>query len=199
VVPCFVPKFYGDDDKWEGWYKQWRAYLQAKEWLATAEHPQGPGATDFNLKINSLIYNALVNLCQKGKAITYIEQAAEFDGHGANQQLLLRYEGFSKQKLQFLKKCIETMRHVSGTNMSHHVDKFEKICELMVNCGYIPDEEQKIDWFMASVYERTYEAMHALPKPNATGHAYLWTADQAVHTPMLCPVPALPNRRPKQR
>jgi hypothetical protein len=22
------PKFYGDDDKWEGWYKQWRAYLQ---------------------------------------------------------------------------------------------------------------------------------------------------------------------------
>jgi hypothetical protein len=25
------PKFYGDDDKWEGWYKQWRAYLQAKD------------------------------------------------------------------------------------------------------------------------------------------------------------------------
>ena len=24
------PKFYGDDDKWEAWYKQWRAYLQAK-------------------------------------------------------------------------------------------------------------------------------------------------------------------------
>ena len=24
------PKFYGDDEKWEGWYKQWRAYLQAK-------------------------------------------------------------------------------------------------------------------------------------------------------------------------
>ncbi len=21
------PKFYGDDEKWEGWYKQWRAYL----------------------------------------------------------------------------------------------------------------------------------------------------------------------------
>ena len=85
------PKFYGDDEKWEGWYKQWRAYLQAKEWLTTAEHPQGPGATDFNLKINSRIYNSLVNLCQKGKAITYIEQAAEFDGHGANQQLLIRY------------------------------------------------------------------------------------------------------------
>jgi hypothetical protein len=26
------PKIYGDDDKWEGWYKQWRTYLQAKEW-----------------------------------------------------------------------------------------------------------------------------------------------------------------------
>jgi hypothetical protein len=23
------PKFYADDEKWEGWYKQWRAYLQA--------------------------------------------------------------------------------------------------------------------------------------------------------------------------
>ena len=34
------PKFYGDDDKWEGWYKQWRAYLQAKDWLSTADHPE---------------------------------------------------------------------------------------------------------------------------------------------------------------
>ncbi len=27
------PKFYGDDEKWEGRYKQWRAYLQAEDWL----------------------------------------------------------------------------------------------------------------------------------------------------------------------
>ena len=64
------PKFYGDDDKWEGWYKQWRAYLQAKEWLSTADHLEGPGAEDFDVKINSKIYNTLMNLCQKGKAIT---------------------------------------------------------------------------------------------------------------------------------
>jgi hypothetical protein len=155
------PKFYGDDDKWESWYKQWRAYLKAKGWLTTAEHEEGPGATDFDLNINDKIYNALVNLCQKGKAIAYVELAAEFDGRGANQQLLLRYDGFSKQKLQSLKKCAENIRHISGTNITHHIDKFEKICGQMASCGFIPDQEQKIDWFMASVHERTYDAMHA--------------------------------------
>jgi hypothetical protein len=102
-----------------------------------------------------------MSLCQKGKAITYIEQAAEFDGHGANSQLLIRYDGFSKQKLQTLKKCIETMRHINGTNMSTHIDKFETICGQMVSCGFAPEQEEKIDWFPASVHERTYEAMHA--------------------------------------
>ncbi len=53
-----------------------------------------------------------MSLCQKGDAITYIEQAAEFDGHGANKQLLIRYDGYSKQKLQTLKKFIETMKHL---------------------------------------------------------------------------------------
>ncbi len=134
------PKFYGDDDKWEGWYKQWRAYLQAKEWLTTADHPEGPGAKDFNVSVNSKIYNTLINLCQKGKAMTYIKQAAEFDGYGANKQLLIRYDGFSKQKLQSLKKCVEAMRHVSGTNISTHIDKFEKICGRMVSCGYNPEQ-----------------------------------------------------------
>ena len=155
------PKFYGDDEKWEGWYKQWRAYLKAKEWLTTADHPEGPGAKDFDVKINARIYNTLMSLCQKGKAITYIEQAAEFDGHGANKQLLIRYDGYSKQKLYTLKKCIETMKHISGTNMSTHIDKFEKICGQMVSCGFVPTQEEKIDWFLASVHERTYEAMHA--------------------------------------
>ncbi len=31
----------------------------------------------------------------------------------------------------------------------------------MVSCGFVPDQEQKIDWFLASVYDKTYEAMHA--------------------------------------
>jgi hypothetical protein len=82
------PKFYGDDDKWKGWYKQWGACLQAKDWLSTADHPEGPGAENFDVKINSKIYNTLMSLCQKGKAITYIEQAAEFDVYGANKQLI---------------------------------------------------------------------------------------------------------------
>jgi hypothetical protein len=48
-------KSIGDDNNWEAWSKQWRAYLQAKEWLATAEHPEGPGATGFDYKINAEI------------------------------------------------------------------------------------------------------------------------------------------------
>jgi hypothetical protein len=59
------PKFYGDDDRWESWYKQWRAYLQAKEWLSTAEHDVGPEVEGFNVKVNARIYNTLINLCQK--------------------------------------------------------------------------------------------------------------------------------------
>jgi hypothetical protein len=64
------PKFNGDDNHWVAWSKQWRTYLQAKEWLTTAEHPEGPGAIGFDLTINAKIYNCLINLCRKGKAIT---------------------------------------------------------------------------------------------------------------------------------
>jgi hypothetical protein len=143
------PKCTDSDDQWEGWNKQWQAYLQAKKWLSTAEYPEGPGATGLNLKINAKIYNCLVSLCQKGKTSTYVEQAADFDGHGFNKQLnFLRYDWFSKQKLLSLKKCVETIRHISGTNISNHIDKFEEICGLIVNRGFVPDEEQKIDWLL---------------------------------------------------
>ncbi len=111
--------------------------MQAKEWLSTAEHNVGPEAEDFNVKVNSRIYNTLINLCQKGKAIAYIELAADFDGRGAHQQLLLCYDCFSKQKLQSLKKCVESMRYISGTNITHHIDKFEKVCGQMVSCGFV--------------------------------------------------------------
>ncbi len=79
------PKFKGDDKKWESWYKQLnlRAYLQAKGWLKTFDHPIGAGATDFDSEINSSIYNLLMNLCNNGKANTYLESATEFDGRGA--------------------------------------------------------------------------------------------------------------------
>ncbi len=81
-------KFYGDDDKWEGWYKQWRAYLQAKEWLTTADHPEGPGAKDFNnVSVNSKIYNTLMNLCQKGKAMISTDKAKILQINYSNSRL----------------------------------------------------------------------------------------------------------------
>jgi hypothetical protein len=79
----------------------------------------------------------------------------------AGLALIARYDGFSKQKLAALKTCIERLRHINGTNMSEHVDKFETICTQMTSCGKTPDEEQKIDWFLASVHEHTYDATHA--------------------------------------
>jgi hypothetical protein len=45
--------------------------------------------------------------------------------------------------------------------MSDHVDKFETLCTQMTSCGKAPDEEQKIDWFLASEHEHTYAATHA--------------------------------------
>ncbi len=179
------PKFYGDDEKWEGWYNQWRAYLQAKEWLSTVDHPEGSGAENFDVKINSKIYN--------------IEQAAEFDGLGANKQLLIRYDGYSKQKLQSLKKCIGTMKHLSGTNMSNHIDKFEKICGQMVSCGFVPEQEEKIDWFLASVHERTHEAMHALHQFAIAGNTHLQPTHQAIYSSMFFALPSFSSWGPNKR
>jgi hypothetical protein len=31
-----------------------------------------------------------------GNALTHVQSAAEFEGHGAGQKLLARYDGFSK-------------------------------------------------------------------------------------------------------
>jgi hypothetical protein len=52
--------------------------------------------------INKKIHNKLLMLCKAGHAVTYVKKAAEFDGHGAGQQLLLRYDGFSKQRQKSL-------------------------------------------------------------------------------------------------
>jgi hypothetical protein len=86
----------GSDSKWDEFYSQLRTYLSAKDWLTTFEHPVGTGAPGFNNEINKKLYNKLLMLCKTGHAITYIKKAAEFDGHGAGRQLLLRYHGFPK-------------------------------------------------------------------------------------------------------
>jgi hypothetical protein len=102
-------------------------------------------------------------LCTKGTAITYLRKAAEFDGWGAGQQLRLRYHGFSKQRGTTLKTTIENIRHVHGTNITAHIDLFEKlITQISYNDPlHPPSEEQKIDWFLDSVTERTYDSVQA--------------------------------------
>ncbi len=131
--------------------------------LATFEHATGPGTIDFDNEINKKIYNKLLSLCQKGTAATYITKAANFNGWEAAKYLLERYEGFSKQRKHSLRKLIENIRHAHGTNMSRHVDKFERICGQMAhnNPTKPPTEENKIDWFLDSVTEKTYDSVHA--------------------------------------
>ena len=155
-------KFFGHDSHWEDWYLQWRTYLEAKGWLTTFEHPTGPGTVGFDNEINKKIYNKLLTLCQKGTASTYITKAANFNGWEAAKYLLERYEGFSKQRQQSLRKLIENIKHVHGTNISRHVDRFEKICGQMAhnNPTKPPTEENKIDWFLDSVTEKTYDSVH---------------------------------------
>jgi hypothetical protein len=122
-----LPNFSGKDDEWETWYSQFRTYLKGKGWLDTFESAD-PGSPDFNASISSKIYNKLIILCGKGYALTYIQNAAEFDGLVSERQLLARYDGFSKQRNRSLRKTIEQMRHTSGTSMSDHIDLFEKLC-----------------------------------------------------------------------
>ena len=76
-------KFNGSDERWDEFYAQLRTYLSAKNWLATFEHPTGPGAPGFDNEVNKKIYNKLLMLCKQGHAVTYVKKAAEFDGHGA--------------------------------------------------------------------------------------------------------------------
>ena len=156
-------KFSGQDQHWDEFYSQLRSYFAAKDWLSTFDHPTGPGTADFNMAINLKIYNKLTMLCHKGTAITYIRMAAEFDGWGAGKSLLARYHGFSKQRHRTLRHTIENLRHVNGTNICTHIDLFEKLCTQMAHNDPMnpPTEEQKIDWFLDTVTERTYESVHA--------------------------------------
>jgi len=157
------PKFNGQDSHWDDWYLQWRTYLEAKGWLSTFEHATGPGTIGFDNEINKKIYNKLLSLCQKGTASTYVTKAANFNGWEAAKYLLERYEGFSKQRQRSLRQLVENLRHIHGTNMSKHVDKFERICGQMAhnNPTKPPTEEQKIDWFLDSVTEKTYDSVHS--------------------------------------
>ncbi len=47
--------------------------------------------------------------------------------------------------------------------MSKHIDRFEKICGQLAhnNPNKPPTDEQKVDWFLDSVTEKTYDSVHA--------------------------------------
>jgi hypothetical protein len=125
--------FNGGDGIWDEFYSQLRTYLSAKDWLTTFEHPTCLGTPGFNNEINKKLYNKLLMLCKTGHAITYIKKAAEFDGRGAGRQILMRYDGFSKERQRTLRKTIEQLCHINGTNIVKHIDLFEKICGQMAH------------------------------------------------------------------
>jgi hypothetical protein len=156
-------KFSGADHHWDEWHYQLRSYLEAKGWLQTYDHPTGPGTPGFDTETNKKLYNKLTMLCAKGTAITYLRKAAEFDGWGAGKQLKLRYHGFSKQRGKTLRNTVENLRHVHGTNITKHIDLFEKLITQMSHNDPLnpPTEEQRIDWFLDSVTEQTYESVQA--------------------------------------
>jgi hypothetical protein len=162
-----LPKFHGGDAQWPQWYQLLRSYLQAKGWLSTFDHVTGPGTLanptpDFDLDKNTKIYQKLHSKCYEGTASTYVRMAAEFDGHGAGKQLKERYNKKSPQQLESYKKLAREHRHVSGTSMPQHIDQFETILGFMPDCGYIPTSTEKIDWFMPTVSETTYESVRAI-------------------------------------
>jgi hypothetical protein len=159
-------KFNGLNTQWDDFYLQkLRTYLEAKGWLTTFDHKDGPGTTGFNTEIKKKIYNKLLALCRKGTAATYITKAAASNGWEAGRYLIDRYEGFSiKQREKSLKTLIETIRHTNGTNMTRHIDKFERICGMMAHNNPTKpptDEEKWICFWPQSKIEPTYDSVHA--------------------------------------
>ncbi len=152
-----APKFSGGTEDWDTWYQQFRTYLKAEGRLDTFLPPTGPGTPGFNQGINEKIYNKLTILCGMGNSLTYVQSAAEFDGHGTGQKLLARYDGFSKQRNTALRKLIPTMKHTSGTSITDHTNLFEKLCGQIISSEQPPTEEEKLDWFMDSITEPIYE------------------------------------------
>ena len=150
------PKFNGLDSHWDDWYLQWRTFLEAKGWLSTAEHATGPGTVGFENEINKKVYNKILSLCQKGTASTYVTKAANFNGWEAAKYLLERYEGFSKQRQRSLRQLVENLRHIHGTNMSRHVDKFERICGQMAHNNPPNPQLRKQDRLVSGLSHRTH-------------------------------------------
>jgi hypothetical protein len=120
-------------------------------------HPTGPGTPGFDGNKNEKIDNKLTILYGQGNALTYVQSAAEFDGHGAGQKLLARYDGFSRHRNEAMRKLIAWLKHTSGTSITDLTDLFEKICGQIASSGTAPTEEEKLELFLDSISEPTYE------------------------------------------
>jgi hypothetical protein len=174
-----LPKFQGADTQWPKWYQLLRAYLQAKGWLTTFDHPLGPGTAasptpGFDIEINEEIYQKLQYKYWDGTAITYIRMTAKFDGHGAGKQLKERYNKRSPQFLESYKKLAKEIRHVSGTSMPAHVDQFEAILSYMPEYGYVPTSSDRFEWFLPSVTEGIYASAKTLSLTQQINGALEW-------------------------
>jgi hypothetical protein len=162
-----LPKFQGGDSQWPKRYQPLRAYLQARGWLPTFDHPIGPSTNgrptpDFDTDINSLIYQKLQATCFEGTASTYVRMEAEFDGHGAGTHLKKRHNNSSPQQLESYILLAKGHRHTSGTSMPLRIDQFKAILGYMPDCGKIPTNTERIDWFLPTVTEEIYASAKAM-------------------------------------
>ncbi len=53
-------------------------------------------------------------------------------------------------------------RHTSGRSMPLHIDQFEAILGYMPDCGKIPTNTERIDWFLPTVSEDIYASAKAM-------------------------------------
>jgi hypothetical protein len=95
-------------------------------------------------------------LCRKGTAGTYVTKAASSNGWEAGRYLIERYERFSKQRARLLQNLIENIRHIHGTNMTRHIDKFERICGMTAhnNPDKPPTDEDKVCGLVPRISDR---------------------------------------------
>ena len=199
-----LPKFLGGDSQWPKWYQLLRAYLQARGWLTTFDHPIGPGTlqtptTEFDTDINSLIYQKLQAKCFEGTASTYVRMAAEFDGHGAGAHLKKRYNNSSPQQLESYILLAKNHRHTSGTSMPLHIDQYEAILGYMPDCGKIPTTRNAL----TGSSQPSRKTSMPLPKQCVSLRKYkallIGEDGSTLQSHMLCPLPSFPNSRTPNR
>ncbi len=144
-----LPRFQGMDTQWPKWHQLLRAYLQAKGWLTTFDHPIGIGTAlnptpRFGTDINEEIYQKLHSKCWDGTASPTSEWLPNSMAMVLGR-LKERYNKQSPQQLESYKKLAKSHRHISGTSIPIHIDQFEAILSYMPECGYIPTASDRFE------------------------------------------------------